>query len=171
MSHFPSVSSLRCAVSIFCLILGATFPTLRAETSPIPLTAGSAVALAIKGNKELAVARFLVREAEGRARGSGILSNPELETEVAAGQDFEGRVSAGIMQRFPLTGRLRIERQLSHLDVQMAGLEVREKEWQLTVAVRKAFYEFAAAREALEISNRQAEWAKAFTNSIAEGID
>jgi cobalt-zinc-cadmium efflux system outer membrane protein len=171
VSHFPSVSSLRGAVAIFCLILGTQFPSLRAEPSPIRLTADSAVALAIKGNKELAAARFLVREAQGRARGAGILPNPELETEVAAGQDFEGRVTAGIMQRFPLTGRLRLERQLSDLDVRMAGLEVQEKEWQLTVAVRKAFYEFAAAREALAISNRQAEWAEAFAKSIAEGLD
>jgi cobalt-zinc-cadmium efflux system outer membrane protein len=129
------------------------------------------VALAIKGNKELAAARFLVQEAEGRARGAGILANPELEAEVAAGQDFEGRVVAGIMQRFPLTGRLRLERKLSSLDVQMAGLEVREKEWQLTLAVRKAFYDLAAAREALAISSRQAELAEAFTKTVAEGVD
>jgi cobalt-zinc-cadmium efflux system outer membrane protein len=129
------------------------------------------VASALKGNKELAAARFLIQEAEGRARGAGILANPELEAEVAAGQDFEGRVVAGIMQRFPLTGRLRLERKLSDLDVQMAGLEVREKEWQLTLAVRKAFYDLAAAREALAISSRQAELAEAFTKTVAEGVD
>lgn len=143
---------------------------LRAEQSP-PLTADSAVAMAIKGNKDLSAARFLMQEAEGRARGTGNLPNPELETEVAGGQDLEGRVIAGIMQRFPLTGRLRLERQLSDLDMQMARLEVREKEWLLTLAVRKAFYELAAAREAVAISNRQAEWADAFTKSVAEGVD
>lgn len=143
---------------------------LRAEQSPT-LTADSAVAMAIKGNKDLSAARFLMQEAEGRARGTGNLPNPELETEVAGGQDLEGRVIAGIMQRFPLTGRLRLERQLSDLDMQMARLEVREKEWLLTLAVRKAFYELAAAREAVAISNRQAEWADAFTKSVAEGVD
>jgi len=94
-----------------------------------------------------------------------------LEAEVAAGQDFEGRVVAGIMQRFPLTGRLRLERKLSDLDVQLAGLEVQEKEWQLTLATRKAFYELAAAREALAISSRQAELAEAFAKTVAEGVD
>jgi outer membrane protein TolC len=127
--------------------------------------------MAIKGNKELSAARFLVQEAEGRAHGAGKLPNPELETEVAGGQDLEGRVIAGIMQKFPLTGRLRLERQLSDLDMRMAKLEVREKEWLLTLAVRKAFYELAAAREAVAISNRQAEWADAFTKSVAEGVD
>lgn len=143
---------------------------LRAEQSP-PLTADSAVALAMKGNKELSAARFLVQEAEGRARGTGKLPNPELETEVAGGQDLEGRVVAGIMQKFPLTGRLRLERQLSDLDIRMARLEVREKEWLLTLAVRKALYELAAAREAVAISSRQAGSAEAFTKSVAEGVD
>lgn len=171
MRLFPSTSNLPCAIAIFCLILGTAFPPLQAEPSEIPLTADSAVALAIKGNKELAAARFLLQEAEGRARGTGLLPNPELEGELAGGQDFEGRVVAGIMQRFPLTGRLRLERKLSDLDVQMAGLEVREKEWQLTLAVRKAFYHLAAAREALAISRRQAELAEAFTKTVAGGVD
>lgn len=170
MKPFPSTSRLRCAVAIFCLILSTAVASLRAEPSPIPLTDDTAVALAVKGNKELAAARFLLQEAEGRARGTGRLQNPEFEAEVAAGQDFEGRVTAGIMQRFPLTGRLRLERKLSNLDIQMAGLEVREKEWQLTLAVRKAFYDLAAAREALAISRRQAELAEAFTKTVAEGV-
>jgi len=168
---FPSTYRLPCAIAILCLILGIAFPQLRAEPSEIPLTADSAAALAIKGNKELAAARFLVQEAEGRSRGAGLLPNPELEAEVAAGQDFEGRVVAGIMQRFPLTGRLRLERKLSDLDVQLARLEVREKEWQLTLAARKAFYELAAAREALAMSSRQAELAEAFTKTVAESVD
>lgn len=171
MRPFSSSSRLPCAVAIFCLILGTSLLPLRADSTRIPLTADSAVALAIKGNKDLAAARFLLQEAEGRARGSGLLSNPELEAEVAAGQDFEGRVAAGIMQRFPLTGRLRLEKKLSHLDVQMAGLEVREKEWQLALAVRRAFYELAAAREALAISSRHAELAEAFTQTVAGAVD
>ncbi len=171
MRHFPSTYRLPCAIAIFCLILGTAFPPLQADSSKIPLTADSAVALAIKGNKELAAARFLLQEAEGRACGAGLLPNPELEAEFAAGQDFEGRVVAGIMQRFPLTGRLRLERKLSYLDVQMAGWEVREKEWQLTLLVRKAFSDFAAAREALAISSRQAELAEAFTKTVADGVD
>lgn len=142
-----------------------------AAQEPMRLTAESSVAFAIKGNKELVTARFLVQEAEGRARGAGRLPNPELETEVAVGRDFEGRVMAGVLQRFPLTGRLRLERELSDWDVRIAGLEVGEKEWQMAVATRKAFYEFVAAREAVAVSVRQADLAAAFTKSLAEGVD
>ena len=163
-----SSSEMKCIVPI--LILFFLSYSLAAQ-GPMRLTAESSVAFAIKGNKDLVAARFLVQEAEGRARGAGRLPNPELETEVAVGRDFEGRVMAGVLQRFPLTGRLRLERELSDWDVRIAGLEVGEKEWQLAVATRKAFYEFVAAREAVAVSVRQADLAAAFTKSLAEGVD
>ena len=163
-----SSSEMKCIVPI--LILFFLSYSLAAQ-GPMRLTAESSVAFAIKGNKDLVAARFLVQEAEGRARGAGRLPNPELETEVAGGRDFEGRVMAGVLQKFPLTGRLRLERELSDWDVRIAGLEVGEKEWQLAVTTRKAFYEFVAAREAVAVSVRQADLAAAFTKSLAEGVD
>ena len=107
-------------VAIFFLVLGCASRIVLAGE----LSVESAVEIAIHENKELSSARLLVNEALGRARKAGVLSNPELEMEVAGGQDFEGRVMAGITQRFPLTARLRLERQLSDLDVKMADLEV-----------------------------------------------
>ena len=159
---------MKCTVPILILFF---LSYMMAAQEPMGLTAESSVAFALKGNKELVAARFLVQEAEGRARGAGRLPNPELETEVAGGRDFEGRVMVGVLQRFPLTGRLRFERELSGLDVRIAGLEVGEKEWQLAVATRKAFYEFVAAREAVAVSGRQADLAAAFTKSLAEGVE
>ncbi len=135
------------------------------------LSVESAVDIAIRENRELATARLLVNEAMGRARRVGVLSNPELEMEVAGGQDFEGRVMAGITQRFPLTARLRLERQLSDLDVKMADLEVRVAEWKLVLAVRRAFYIAAAAHEAHAISLRQVNLADALAKSVAEGVN
>lgn len=171
MRIFPSISKLVGIAAIFYLTWGPAFPLLGAASSENPLTAESAAALAIKGNKELTAARFVLQEAQGRARGAGRLPNPELETEVAAGQNLEGRVSVGILQRFPLTGRLRLERQLSDWDLRMAELEVREQEWQLTVAVRKAFVDLACAREALSISSRQAESSAALTKTVAAAVE
>lgn len=171
MRIFPSISNLACVAAILYLTLGPAFPLLGAASSGNPLTAESAAALAIKGNKELTAARFVLQEAQGRARGVGRLPNPELETEVAAGQNLEGRVSVGILQRFPLTGRLRLERQLSDWDLRMAELEVREQEWQITVAVRKAFVDLACAREALSISSRQAESSAALTKTVEAAVE
>jgi cobalt-zinc-cadmium efflux system outer membrane protein len=91
--------------------------------------------------------------------------------EIAGGQDFEGRVMAGITQRFPLTARLRLERLLSDLDVKMADLEVQVAEWKLILAVRRSFYIAAAAHEAHAISLRQVNLADALAKSVAEGVN
>jgi len=99
------LSKMKCNVPILILFF---LSYAMAAQEPLRLTVESSVAFALKGNKELVAARFLVQEAEGRARGVGRLPNPELETEVAGGRDFEGRVMAGVLQRFPLTGRLRL---------------------------------------------------------------
>ena len=154
-------------VAIFFLVLGCASRVVLAGE----LSVESAVEIAIRKNKELSSARLLVNEALGRARRAGVLSNPELEMEVAGGQDFEGRVMAGITQRFPLTARLRLERQLSDLDVKMADLEVQVAEWKLILAVRRSFYIAAAAHEAHAISLRQVNLADALAKSVAEGVN
>lgn len=135
-----------------------------------PLDAEGAASLAKSKNPELVAARSLVAEAQARAYSSGRLSNPEVEVEVAGGQDFEGRVSVGLTQRFPLTARLRFERELSGLEVEAAKLEVRNRERQIAVAARTAFYELAAARESLGLARRQTELADSFAKSLAAGV-
>ena len=174
MRSFPSASALKSVAAIFFLILGcANRIVLAGNVADVPreLSVESAVAMAIRENKELSTARLLLNEALGRGRRAGVLSNPELEMEVAGGKDFEGRVMTGITQRFPLTARLRLERQLSELDVKMADLEVRVAEWKLILAVRRAFYAAAAAQEAQAISLRQANQADDLVKSVAEGVN
>lgn len=130
------------------------------------MTADAAARLALENNPELLAARSLVAEAEARARSAGRLTNPEVDLEIAGGQAFEGRVSAAVTQRFPLTARLRIERSLSLLDIERARLEVRQKALQLARAAREAFYELVSAREAISLAERQA----ATANKIAETL-
>lgn len=134
------------------LVLCGTCFALSAQAA-LALTAETAARLAREQNPELVAARSLIEESQARTLSTGRLANPELQTEIAGGQDWEGRVSVGITQRFPLTARLRLERELSALDVELARLEVRERERQIEVATRKAFYELAAARA----SNAQAQ--------------
>ncbi|MFZ4483993.1 MAG: TolC family protein, partial [Chthoniobacterales bacterium] len=151
-----------------CLLNIGTLLVISAAgaSAEIGLTADSASQLARENNPELLAARALVAEAEGRARSTGRLRNPEVELEMAAGRDSEGRASAGLTQRFPLTARLRLERNLSALDIERARLEVREKEVQLAWATQRAFYELASIREAVSLAGKQVE---AATN-IAEHL-
>lgn len=150
---------------LLLLICSPVF-SLAAEVS---VTAESAARLAKAQNPDLRAARHLIAEAEGRARMTGRLSNPEIDTEVAGGQDFEGRVAFGITQRFPLTNRLRLERQLSALEIEGAKLEVRERERQIGVAARTAYFDLVAARESSALARRQTTVAKEFAKTLSDG--
>lgn len=143
------------------------FAGLGSASAGIQLTAEKAAAMAREKNPELLAARNLIAEAEARAGTSGRLSNPELETEVAGGKDSEGRISVGLTQRFPLTARLRLERELSDFEIEAAKCEVQNRERLLTIAARTAFYGLAAARESLTIAQRQTELAEAFALSLS----
>lgn len=136
----------------------------------IPLTAEAAAKMAGEQNPEIVAAKNLIAEAQGRTRVTGRLPNPELETEVAGGQDFEGRVSIGMTQRFPITARLRMERELSAIDVEMARLEVQARQRQIAIAARTACYELAAARSSIALARQQTALADAFSKSIVDGV-
>ena len=72
-------------------------------------------------NPNLRAARFTIDEAVGRLRQSGRLENPELETEIEHNTRFsEGRIEIGLRQEFPVTDRLRLEKQLGATEVQAA---------------------------------------------------
>jgi len=159
--------SFLCALSSFvgCFVIATA--SLRAEP---PVAADEAVELALSKNPELAAARMVIAEAEARTRTTGRLTNPELTGEVASGQDFEGRVAVGITQPFPLTGRLRFERELSAVELEMARLEIKDRERQLKAAVRKAFYDLVAARAAISLVAQQADLAASFAKVIADGV-
>lgn len=166
-SPCPGLSSLFRITAAFLAIIAPA-------SGELVLTADSVAQIAREKNPDLLAARGIVTEAEGRARSAGRLANPEIETEIAGGRHFEGRVIVGVTQRFPLTARLRLERNLSTLGVERARLEVLEKMRQLTTAARAAFYELATAREAISLANRQAgavkEFARSLENSAAEGL-
>ncbi len=99
-------------------------------------TGDSAVRYALEKNRTLAAARLMLAAAEARARGAGRLANPDLEIVVAGGQDFEGRIEVGLMQRFPLTARLRLEKEISALEIEAARCEIAEQERTITGQVR-----------------------------------
>ncbi len=152
------------------LALALTLLATPATPAATPaLTADSAARLALARNPELRAARQLITEAQARARGTGRLANPEVELEFGAGPDGEGRVAAGLTQRFPLTARLRWERRLSALSIETARLEVRERERQLVAATRSATLELAAERETLAVLSRQRDAAETFARTLEAG--
>ena len=112
-------------------------PLIAATAAAASFTSDEAVNHALRHNPELRALRHEIAEAEGRLMHAGRLANPELE--VGVRPNVEGReFSAGvdIVQKFPLTSRLRLEKEVSGAEVEVARHEVREAEQVLAAQVR-----------------------------------
>lgn len=94
------------------------------------------VPTALAKNADLVAARLAIDEAQGRLVQSGRLTNPELEVEVKpqvnlGGLGAQGVFAVGFTQRFPLTARLRLEKEVSRAALAVARAEVRDAERRL----------------------------------------
>ena len=63
---------------------------------------------------------------------AGRLSNPDLETSFESNSDFrEGKFEIDFSQRFPVTDRLQLEKDVSLTELKASEAEVREVERQI----------------------------------------
>ncbi|MEO7931846.1 MAG: TolC family protein [Chthoniobacterales bacterium] len=85
-------------------------------------TPETAAVYALQHNPDLAAARTLIAEAEGRLIQAGLWSNPEFEANADVGVS-DRTISAGLSQKFPLAGRLGQARAVARVDVAMAVAE------------------------------------------------
>ena len=101
-----------------------------------------------KQNPDLAAARLLIKEASGRLAQSGRLSNPELQSSIEHNSRLrEGRIEIGISQKFPITNRLQLEKDVSLSELEAAKAEVRETERKLIGRSRELVVNLQASRE------------------------
>lgn len=119
------------------------------------------------GNPELAAARHRIGEALGRLNQSGRLSNPSLETGIEHNvQSAEGRLEIGVSQKFPLTGRLALEKEIGMAEVEAAEAEVKDVERLLAAEARAEFVKTMATRERRALLGKQ----KAFADELASFV-
>lgn len=137
---------------IYSMIWLAVF-TAAAEPSA-RFTPESAVAAALENNRDLAAARYAVRQAEGRLKQAGLWLNPEFElggqNDAAFANEGEYNLSTGFRQRFPITGRLSKARAVARVDVAQAVAEVRNQERLLAGDVLARAREWLVLREQLQ---------------------
>ncbi len=92
------------------------------------LTQEQAILYALERNAGLQAAKTLVAQAEARRVQAGRLDNPELKLGYASDKAFndegEQSYSVGFEQRFPLSNRLRLEKQIAADEIELAQLEV-----------------------------------------------
>lgn len=115
-------------------------------------------------NPDLAAARFMIEEARGRNLGSGRLINPEVE--VRGRHMTEGR-EAGfgieLMQKFPVTARLRLEKAVTAAQIEAAKAEVDEMRRMLTAEAETMAVKLLAMRAEVGITESQAALAETLT--------
>lgn len=137
---------------VYPVVLLAAFVAAAQPLTP-NLTPESAVATALTENRDLAAARFAVRQAEGRLRQAGLWPNPEFEfsqqNDHPIANEGEYNFSTGFKQRFPITGRLEKSKFVARVDVAMAMAEVRNQERLLAGEVLGRCRELLVVREKL----------------------
>jgi outer membrane protein TolC len=122
----------------------------------LSLSIEGAVEYALTHNPALASARLRIGEARGRLQQSGRLSNPELQLDFTRHtRGAEASASIGLMQRFPLTSRLRHEKAVSRAELAAAEAEVRDAERKLAAEVRSAAVKLLALRGQRELRAKQ----------------
>jgi cobalt-zinc-cadmium efflux system outer membrane protein len=120
-------------------------------------------------NPDLAAARLRIQEALGRMNQAGRLANPELEFGFEHNPRFrEGKFEIGFTQRFPVTDRLRLEKDVSLTELKSAEAEVREVERQLTGLARQAVVKVLATRQRRELLQQQSGVSKQFAEFLSE---
>ncbi len=154
--------------SILILLLTAAC----VQAGGVALSVDGAADYALKHNPTLAAARLRIEEARGRLQQSGRLSNPELELEwqrMTRGQ--EGALGVSLMQRFPLTSRLRHEKAVSRAELAAAEAEVRDGERRLLAEVRALAVKIVASRGQRELRARLQENSRELSSFLLKRVE
>jgi outer membrane protein, heavy metal efflux system len=139
---------------LFAITLFGFAPAVHAAS----FTAETAVAHALRHNPDLIAARHRISEAEGRLMHAGRLASPEIEAELLP--NLEGRefsAGLGVVQKIPLTQRLRLEKNVSQAELAVARLEVREAERLLELQVRTLAVKLLDLQARRGLQRRRAE--------------
>lgn len=122
----------------------------------LTLSPEAAADYALSHNPALDAARQTIAEAHGRLQQSGRLGNPELEMEFGKNsRTRESSASVTMVQRFPLTGRLRYEKAASRAELAAAEAEFRDAERKLSTEVRLLAVRYIAIQEQRALRSSQ----------------
>jgi outer membrane protein TolC len=134
------------------IFAGSIFP----QASAAVFSCDQAVAQALGHNVDLEAARLTVAEARGRLFQAGRLSNPEVEATIRPHVNGRERLGEfGITQRFPLTARLRLAKDVSKFELAAAEAEVANAERLLAGDVRTAVTQALVLAARMDLRRRQ----------------
>ena len=127
-----------------------------------PITSSQVTTLLLQNNQEIAALSWQMKSRKAAALQTVLLPNPELVVEV---ENFAGSSAAdgfsnaettiSLSQLIELGGKRGIRRQVSGLDLDIAGLEHQARSIELVADARLAFLEVLAAQEKFQVATEQ----------------
>ncbi|MGV3533903.1 MAG: TolC family protein [Chthoniobacteraceae bacterium] len=147
-------------ITLAAISLAALFPSVAVAKS-LTLTPQQVAQHAARHNPALAAARLRIEEARGRLHNAGRLPNPEVEGGFMKSPNMpEHSIELGVVQRFPLTGRLRFERAVSRAELKAAEAEVDDVARKIAGDAKLQAVRILASQEQQALRQRQIENSK-----------
>lgn len=169
MSPIDSIKSIFSPMNTRLFLFAFASLTMPASLSALTLDLSATPARVRAANPSLKAARLAIDEAAGRRLGAGRLNDPVLSFEHQGESGLSpGSTGIGLDQSFPLTGRLKLEKQISSQMVRAAELEVRDAERQIIAEAQALVVKLIAIEQQRALRNRQAEVAKELADFAKE---
>ena len=170
-NHMTSTFYTKRGIALLCLIVLTPERTIFAQNAATSTVVSQyfdasngtrvdqIVQMALARNAELLAVRQRITEAQGLLRQSGFRPNPGFDASVGSGavlgSSGEREVSFGYNHIFELGGKRQRRVEVSQLGVELAQLDVIDRERQLRAEVRSRYAEALAAVRNLEIAEQQ----------------
>lgn len=145
---------------------------------PVPdvLRLTDALALALRGNPELAASSYEVRAAEARVLQAGLLPNPEVELGVEeydrGGEGLDSsEMAVGIEQKLELGGKRRLRKRAAEARGEVAGWDYEAKRLDILTETARRFTAVAVARERLGLARSAEDLAEKTSQAVAERVN
>jgi len=123
-------------------------------------------------NPQLAAARLRIEEARGRLDNAGRLTNPNLDFDFAQNVRMPERgFRLEFMQRFPVTGRLLLEKAVSRAQLATAEAEVRDVERKLVAEARGLAVRLLALRQQRALRVKQVANSRELADFVTRRVE
>jgi cobalt-zinc-cadmium efflux system outer membrane protein len=147
---------------LFLFLLGSS-------TQALDLSLPAVSSRVISHNPVLAAARLRIDEARGRMQQAGRLSNPEVGFEFKHDDRYrEGNIGFSFDQKFPLTARLRLEKDLSAKEVSAAELEVLDQQRSLIGQAQSLAIKLLSLEQQRALRQQQSKLAQELSDFAAK---
>lgn len=134
-----------------------------------------AVERALSANRDLIAARLALEQARARTIDAGKPANPEVRlgglSDFASGGNGEYGWSISLEQRFPITARLRLLREIASEEVVLAGAEIREAERRIAHDVESVLDAIIAADARILLLQEQIELNEGLASFLAMKVE